>query len=144
MAGQGCATDPARAVGVSPGLIKRRPGQPAAAVGMRQDPDLMRAILRATVEAEGFPPSVPTVDGFTPAQVKHHVWLLGQQGLVSVTNIDADMSPNFEALLLGASALSEAALRAMDDATVMARITKAAGAFSIDLLKAAVLGALLG
>lgn len=109
---------------------------------MKFEPDLVREILRICVEAPGFPPSTPKIDGYTADQVGHHIWLMGRSGLVIATGSDGDSSTIQTAMLLGLDGAGQAMWAKIEDETLWRRAIKAAGSFSLEALKAAILSQL--
>jgi hypothetical protein len=63
--------------------------------------DLVRAILKACEEeVSGYPPAVPTIDGYDKDQVAYHIHLMGDAGLLRVADTTAIGSASPSAAIL--------------------------------------------
>lgn len=68
---------------------------------MKRDMDLVRSILLACEsDPSGYPPDLPTIEGFTPEQVAFHVYLMGDAGLLRVYDTTTIGSPSPSAVIL--------------------------------------------
>jgi hypothetical protein len=67
---------------------------------MQRDMDLIREILfKMEANNAGFAPPLLEIEGdYTTAQITHHVWLLGNAGLLKVTDVTSLGSEGPEAI----------------------------------------------
>lgn len=68
---------------------------------MKRDMNLVREILLdATKQEHGFVNPTPKIEGYSPEQVAHHIYLMHRAGLVEAAITTDDSTPGPEAMLI--------------------------------------------